>query len=146
MPCLLSRVKPYGNNPHSKSLLFLYLYANKNNRRGWSGMLAEKWGGRTLLPSPPWGAGRAQPSVGEDLFPTSSRGSSAPHRAFPEEHWVLRTLLLHPAWTGRSFILPRVCWETLLDSPKYRSSQVRLLWYSNRVCREDASFSSMLSL
>lgn len=53
MPCLLSHVKPYGNNPHSKSLLFLYLYANKNNRRGWSRMPAEKWGGRTLLPSPP---------------------------------------------------------------------------------------------
>lgn len=41
--------------------------------------------------------------------PKCGRGRSAPHCAFAEECWVPRSLLLHPAWIGRSFVLPWVC-------------------------------------
>lgn len=54
-------------------------------------------------------------------------------------------ILFQPAWTGRSFVLPRIC---LRNSPWFPQIEIQpgLLWSSNRVCREDASVTSMLSV
>lgn len=44
------------------------LYANRNNRRHWNGMLAEKWGGRAVLPSPQWASCSSLPGLAGALF------------------------------------------------------------------------------
>lgn len=44
------------------------LCANRNNRRHWNGMLAEKWGGRAVLPSPQWASCSSLPGLAGALF------------------------------------------------------------------------------
>lgn len=99
-------------------------------------MLAEKWSWKDFAA----------------LFPASSRMGSAIRICLLSVAWGTAArrglgimLCLHRGVLGagdplapcRRFVLPRVSWETILDSPGCRSSLVRI-WYSNKICREDA--------
>lgn len=104
MPCLLLCVKPYGNNPHRKSLSFFSICMQiKTIGEAGMGCLPRNGVRGLFCPLPSEQQDRVSNQWGEDLSPECGRGRPAPRCVFAEECWVLGSLLLHPICIGRSF-------------------------------------------